>query len=217
MCIHRAPLSTHERLIGFLIEHYAGNFPVWIAPEQVRVIPITDSHVPYAEQINARLVDLGVRSKVDAAAERMNAKIRSAQLMKVPYMLVVGDQEAANDTVSLAEARRFAGRTAWRWISSSLWWPRRSRLGPAICRGAEQPPGRALALARCASQSAASAGWFSRVRFWKRKRAVPTNGLLFDTPLPLCYSSGSSLHRTMLRIAVTLRVLVPAVLRPQLI
>jgi threonyl-tRNA synthetase len=101
LCIHRAPLSTHERFIGFLIEHYAGNFPVWIAPEQVRVIPITDSHVPYAEQINARLVELGVRSSVDAAAERMNAKIRSAQLMKVPYMLVVGDQEAANNTVSL--------------------------------------------------------------------------------------------------------------------
>ncbi len=101
LCIHRAPLSTHERFIGFLIEHYAGNFPVWIAPEQVRVIPITDAHVPYAEQVNARLVELGVRSSVDAAAERMNAKIRSAQLMKVPYMPVVGDQEAANGTVSL--------------------------------------------------------------------------------------------------------------------
>lgn len=101
LCIHRAPLSTHERFIGFLIEHYAGNFPVWIAPEQVRVIPITDAHVPYAEQVNARLIELGVRSKVDAAAERMNAKIRSAQLMKVPYMLVAGDQEAANNTISL--------------------------------------------------------------------------------------------------------------------
>ncbi len=101
LCIHRAPLSTHERFIGFLIEHYAGNFPVWIAPEQVRVIPITDAHVAYAEQINARLVELGVRSSVDAAAERMNAKIRSAQLMKVPYMLVVGEQEALNGTVSL--------------------------------------------------------------------------------------------------------------------
>ena len=101
LCIHRAPLSTHERFVGFLIEHYAGNFPVWIAPEQARVIPITDAHVPYAEQINARLVEHGVRSSVDGAAERMNAKIRSAQLMKVPYMLVVGEQEAANNTVSL--------------------------------------------------------------------------------------------------------------------
>ena len=101
LCIHRAPLGTHERFIGFLIEHYAGNFPVWLAPEQVRVIPITDAHVPYAEQINARLVEQGVRSSVDAAAERMNAKIRSAQLMKVPYMPVVGEQEAVNGTVSL--------------------------------------------------------------------------------------------------------------------
>ena len=101
LCIHRAPLSTHERFIGFLIEHYAGNFPVWISPEQVRVIPITDAHVGYAENINARLVELGVRSKVDAASERMNAKIRSAQLMKAPYMLVVGDQEVAANTVSL--------------------------------------------------------------------------------------------------------------------
>ena len=101
LCIHRAPLSTHERFIGFLIEHYAGNFPVWIAPEQVRVIPITDAHLAYAESLNARLVELGVRSKVDAASERMNAKIRSAQLLKVPYMLVVGDQEAAANTVSL--------------------------------------------------------------------------------------------------------------------
>ncbi len=101
LCIHRAPLGTHERFVGFLIEHYAGNFPVWIAPEQVRVIPITDAHVAYAEGINARLVELGVRSRVDAASERMNAKIRSAQLMKVPYMLVVGDQEASANTVSL--------------------------------------------------------------------------------------------------------------------
>ncbi len=101
LCIHRAPLSTHERMIGFLIEHYAANFPVWLAPEQVRVIPITDAHHDYASAIAARLVNAGVRARADAAAERMNAKIRAAQLMKVPYMLVVGDQEAAAGTVSL--------------------------------------------------------------------------------------------------------------------
>ncbi len=101
LCIHRAPLSTHERLIGFLIEHYAGNFPVWLAPEQVRVIPITDAHNAYAAEIADKLGSLGVRVKADAAAERMNAKIRNAQLMKVPYMLVVGDQEAAANTISL--------------------------------------------------------------------------------------------------------------------
>jgi threonyl-tRNA synthetase len=101
LCIHRAPLSTHERMIGFLIEHYAANFPVWLAPEQVRVIPITDAHNAYAASIAERLLGAGVRAKADSAAERMNAKIRAAQLMKVPYMLVVGDQEAAAGTVSL--------------------------------------------------------------------------------------------------------------------
>ena len=101
LCIHRAPLSTHERMIGFLIEHYAGNFPTWLAPEQVRVIPITDAHVPYAQGLVDRLLALDVRVRLDAGAERMNAKIRNAQLMKVPYMLVVGEQEASAGTLSL--------------------------------------------------------------------------------------------------------------------
>jgi len=101
LCIHRAPLSTHERLIGFLIEHYAGAFPVWLAPEQVRVIPISDSHNEYAEKLAARLAADGVRATADTSSERMNAKIRRAQLMKVPYMPVVGDREVADGTVAL--------------------------------------------------------------------------------------------------------------------
>ncbi len=101
LCIHRAPLSTHERMIGFLIEHYAGNFPAWLAPEQVRVIPITDVHNEYAYRLADRLAAAHVRVQVDAGQERMNAKIRSAQLLKVPYMAVVGEQEAQNNTVSL--------------------------------------------------------------------------------------------------------------------
>jgi len=101
LCIHRAPLSTHERMIGFLIEHYAGNFPAWLAPEQVRVIPITDAHNEYAYRLADRLAAAHVRVQVDAGQERMNAKIRSAQLLKVPYMAVVGEQEAQNNTVSL--------------------------------------------------------------------------------------------------------------------
>ena len=101
LVIHRAPLSTHERMIGFLIEHYAGNFPVWLAPEQVRVIPITDNHNDYTLSLVRRLRDEGVRAEADLGSERMNAKIRKAQGMKVPYMLVVGDQEMANDAVSL--------------------------------------------------------------------------------------------------------------------
>ncbi len=101
LCIHRAPLSTHERMIGFLIEHYAGSFPVWLAPEQVRIIPITDGHHEYALRLEKQLRQAGVRASADLGAERMNAKIRQAQLMKTPYMLVVGDQEVANEAVSL--------------------------------------------------------------------------------------------------------------------
>ncbi len=101
LCIHRAPLSTHERMIGFLIEHYAGNFPVWLSPEQVRVIPITDGQNAYAAQIEAHLKAAGIRASADLSAERMNAKIRAAQLMKVPYMLIIGNHEMQAGTVSL--------------------------------------------------------------------------------------------------------------------
>jgi threonyl-tRNA synthetase len=101
LCIHRAPLSTHERMIGFLIEHYAGNFPVWLAPRQVLIIPISDSHHEYAKKLNDRLVATGIRSEADFSAERMNAKVREGQLKKIPYMLVLGDREVANQTVSL--------------------------------------------------------------------------------------------------------------------
>jgi len=101
LCIHRAPLGTHERTIGFLLEHYAGNFPVWLSPEQVRIIPITDSHNDYAMSLAERLKNRGIRVEFDVGSDRMNAKIRQAQLMKVPYMLVVGDREVATETVSL--------------------------------------------------------------------------------------------------------------------
>ncbi|MXX26812.1 MAG: threonine--tRNA ligase [Caldilineaceae bacterium SB0668_bin_21] len=101
LCIHRAPLSTHERMIGFLIEHYGGNFPVWLSPEQVRVIPVTSAHNEYAVQIEKRLVEAGARVSADLSSDRMNNKIRQAQGMKVPYMLIVGDREVEEDTVSL--------------------------------------------------------------------------------------------------------------------
>jgi threonyl-tRNA synthetase len=101
LCIHRAPLGTHERLVGFLIEHYAGNFPVWLSPEQVRVIPITDGQNEYANGIVKQLRDNGIRAHADISAQRMNAKIRQAQLMKVPYMLVVGENEMSAGQVSL--------------------------------------------------------------------------------------------------------------------
>jgi threonyl-tRNA synthetase len=101
LCIHRAPLGTHERTIGFLIEHFAGNFPVWLAPQQVSVVPITTDHNGYADRVATQLKAAGVRAQADLGADRMNAKIRAAQLMKIPYMLVVGDQEMQNETVSL--------------------------------------------------------------------------------------------------------------------
>jgi threonyl-tRNA synthetase len=101
LCIHRAPLSTHERMIGFLLEHYAGNFPIWLSPEQVRVIPVTDPQNEYAHQIVQKLRDQGIRASADINAQRMNAKIRAAQLMKVPYMLIVGDNEMKAEQVSL--------------------------------------------------------------------------------------------------------------------
>ena len=101
LCIHRAPLSTHERMIGFLIEHYAGRFPVWLSPEQVRVIPITSDHNQYGEHVTEQLKKAGVRVSADFSSDRMNAKIRGAQLMQVPYMLVMGDSEVENGTVAL--------------------------------------------------------------------------------------------------------------------
>jgi threonyl-tRNA synthetase len=101
LCIHRAPLGTHERLIGFLLEHYAGAFPVWLAPEQVRVIPITDDQNDYAQQLADQLELMGVRASADLGSDRMNAKIREAQVLKVPYMLVVGEREKAENTISL--------------------------------------------------------------------------------------------------------------------
>jgi len=100
LCLHRAPLSTHERLIGFLIEHFAGDFPVWLAPEQVRVVPIADRHVGYADRIVNLLAEAGLRGEVDAGNERMNAKIRTAELYKVPYIVIVGDDEESRGTVS---------------------------------------------------------------------------------------------------------------------
>jgi threonyl-tRNA synthetase len=101
LVIHRAPLGTHERFIGFLLEHYAGNFPVWLSPEQVRVIPISEHHNDYALRLQGNMHGLGIRAQADVDNDRMNAKIRRAQLMKVPYMLVVGDKEMQNETVSI--------------------------------------------------------------------------------------------------------------------
>ena len=103
--IHRAMLGSLERFFGILIEHCAGAFPFWLAPEQARVLPITDRSVPYAERVAERLREARLRSRVDARNEKIGAKIRQAQLEKVPYMLVVGDREAEAGTVALRSRR----------------------------------------------------------------------------------------------------------------
>jgi threonyl-tRNA synthetase len=99
--IHRALLGSLERFMGILIEHYAGAFPLWLAPVQAVLIPITDRHIEFANGVRAELESAGVRVQVDDSGDRMNAKIRNAQLQKVPYMLVVGDREQKSGTVAV--------------------------------------------------------------------------------------------------------------------
>ncbi|MCK4693245.1 MAG: threonine--tRNA ligase, partial [Anaerolineales bacterium] len=99
--IHRALVGSMERFVGVLIEHYAGAFPVWLAPVQVVLIPIADRHIEYANSVAERLKEADLRVEIDTRSERMNAKIRDAQLQKVPYMLVVGDREVEANAVAV--------------------------------------------------------------------------------------------------------------------
>jgi threonyl-tRNA synthetase len=99
--VHRALLGSIERFFGILVEHYAGAFPVWIAPEQARLVPIADRHIDYAKDVEDKLRQAHIRVSTDVSASRMNAKIRDAQLQKVPYVLVVGDQEMGAGTVAV--------------------------------------------------------------------------------------------------------------------
>jgi threonyl-tRNA synthetase len=101
LMVHRALYGSVERFFGILTEHYAGAFPVWLAPVQVTVLPITDRCLEYAKQIRAQLDAAGLRATVDDRSEKVNLKIRDAQMQKVPFMLVVGDREAENGTVSV--------------------------------------------------------------------------------------------------------------------
>jgi threonyl-tRNA synthetase len=99
--IHRAIFGSFERFIALLIEHYAGAFPLWLAPEQVRVLPIADRHLDYARGVLDRLKAAGLRAEIDEQYEKIGYKIREAQLQKIPYMLVIGDREAAEQTVAV--------------------------------------------------------------------------------------------------------------------
>jgi len=99
--IHRAMLGSIERFMGILIEHCGGAFPFWLAPVQVKVLPVTDRTEPYAREVAARLTGEGFRAEADLRSEKIGAKIRQAQIEKVPYMLVVGDREVTAGTVSV--------------------------------------------------------------------------------------------------------------------
>jgi threonyl-tRNA synthetase len=99
--IHRALFGTVERFFAILLEHYAGNLPTWMSPEQVRVLPVSEDHQVYAESVAARLGEHGVRVAVDAADDSVGARIRRSKLTKVPYILVVGDDDVAAGTVGV--------------------------------------------------------------------------------------------------------------------
>jgi threonyl-tRNA synthetase len=101
LIIHRAPLGTHERFIGFLLEHYAGKFPTWLAPVQVKVLPISDKFLDYAKEVERALLQQGIRVEIDDRQEKIGKKIRDTELMKIPYMLIVGEKEVNEKVVSV--------------------------------------------------------------------------------------------------------------------
>ena len=109
LCIHRAPLGTHERFIGFLIEHFGGNFPLWLAPVQAMVLPVSDKVIDYAQHVVNSLKDAGIRTGLNDRADKIGSKIRQAELEKINVMLIVGEKEAKDNTVSVR--RRFEGDT----------------------------------------------------------------------------------------------------------
>ena len=101
LIIHRAPLGTHERFIGFLLEHYAGKFPAWLAPLQVKILPISDKFMDYANTILKTLKNADIRAEIDDRNEKIGKKIRDTEMAKVPYMLVIGEKEMAESTVAV--------------------------------------------------------------------------------------------------------------------
>ncbi|MBI3005995.1 MAG: threonine--tRNA ligase, partial [Ignavibacteriales bacterium] len=104
--IHRAPFGSLERFMGVLIEHFAGEFPLWLAPVQVAVLPITDGHVSYAKEVVEQLSSAGIRVELDDRNEKINYKIRDWETKKVPFMLVVGDKEKSGNTVSVRQHKK---------------------------------------------------------------------------------------------------------------
>ena len=107
ICIHRAPLSTHERFIGFLTEHFGGDFPLWLAPVQVAVLPVSEKVIDYARKVETTLKDMGIRVQLNDQPDKVGAKIRQAELQRINVMLIVGEKEAQDNRVALR--RRFKG------------------------------------------------------------------------------------------------------------
>ena len=107
LCIHRAPLSTHERFVGFLIEHFGGDFPLWLAPVQVAVLPVSDKVIDYARNVETTLKEAGIRVQLNDQPDKVGAKIRQAELQRINVMLIVGEKEAQDNRVALR--RRFKG------------------------------------------------------------------------------------------------------------
>jgi threonyl-tRNA synthetase len=101
--IHRAPLGSMERFVGVLIEHFAGAFPLWLAPEQLRILTVSEKSEAYGRQVERQFADAGFRVTGDFRGQKLNAKIREAQLELIPYMLVVGEKDAANQTVTVRD------------------------------------------------------------------------------------------------------------------
>jgi threonyl-tRNA synthetase len=101
LIIHRAPLGTHERFIGFLLEHYAGKFPLWLAPQQVKLLPISDKFLPYAQTVLESLKKADIRADIDERSEKIGKKIRDTELARVPYMLIIGEKEMNDQQVSV--------------------------------------------------------------------------------------------------------------------
>jgi threonyl-tRNA synthetase len=104
--IHRAPFGSMERFMAILIEHYNGAFPLWLAPEQVRVLPVSEKFAGYGARVHQALTEAGFRARLDASGERVNAMVKVAQDLKVPYMLVVGGRDEKAGTVSVRERSR---------------------------------------------------------------------------------------------------------------
>ncbi|MFH1422389.1 MAG: His/Gly/Thr/Pro-type tRNA ligase C-terminal domain-containing protein, partial [Planctomycetota bacterium] len=103
--VHRTVLGSMERFIGGLIEHYGGNFPLWLSPTQVKILPVTDKHADYAKKIEEKLVSENIRAEADLRKEKLSAKIRDAEIAKIPYMAIIGEKELQRNSVSVRKKK----------------------------------------------------------------------------------------------------------------